>query len=134
MRTIYEELGGEEILEKATAKFFERAVADPLLSLYLGDTDLSRVRQGFKHYVAALLGGKEAYRGRPLFQAHKGTQINDLAFDQFIALFLTTLKDFGVRADTVSKVGDKLNALKNDVVDSFEWTGRHFYAPESQRR
>ncbi len=134
MKTIYEELGGEDLLDKATAKFFERAVADPLLGLYLGGVDLPKVAQGFKRYVAALLGGNEPYQGRPLLQAHKGTQISDLAFDQFIALFLSTLKEFGVRDAIISKVEAKLAALKNDVVDSFEWTGRHYYAPESQRR
>jgi truncated hemoglobin YjbI len=133
VKSLYEELGGDKLMDAAISKFFDQVVSDSLLALYFTHVDVTKVRSGFRNYIAASLGGETAYHGHSLRQAHKGTQITDLAFDSFVDLFLSTLKGMGVRDDLLSEVRNKLTPLKNDVVDSFDWTGKHYYAPNERR-
>jgi hypothetical protein len=61
--------------------------------------------------------------------------VTDLGFDVFVELFIGTLKDMKVREDLIAQISEKLLPFKNDVVDSFQWPGKHYYAPtEPQRR
>lgn len=135
MKSIYEELGGDEVLEEAVNKFYERVLLDPLLQLYFVDVNMPKKKGSFKKYVAALLGAAGEYHDRTLYQAHKGRQVTDLGFDVFVGLFISTLRDMKLREDLIAQISEKLLPLKNDVVDGFQWPGKHYYAPtEPQRR
>ena len=133
LKSIYEELGGETVLDAAVIRLFEQAVTDPLLELYFANVDVAKLQVKFKDYVAAVLGGPRKYEGRSLRQAHKGTEINDLAFDTFVDMFLQALSETGVSEAVVNRVKQQLTPFKNDVVDSFSWSGKHFYAAKDPR-
>jgi hemoglobin len=135
MKSIYEELGGGEMLVNVIDKFYERVLIDPLLQLYFVDVDMSKKKDSFKKYVSTILGAPDQYHGSTLYQAHRGKQITDLGFDVFVELFISTLRDMKLREDLIAQISEKLLPLKNDVVDEFQWPGKHYYAPtEPQRR
>ena len=129
MESIYDELGGDKVFDAVIAKFYERALADPLLELYFVDVDMTSKMNSFKNYLGMLLGGTEKYQGRTIFDAHKGREITDLGFDTFVGMFVDTLRNMNCREDVIAQVTEKLAPLKNEVVDSFKWPGKHYYAP-----
>ena len=133
LKSLYEEVGGEAVLDAAVTQLFQQAASDPLLELYFANVDIAKLKVKFRDYVSGLLGGSKKYEGRSLRQAHKGTEINDLAFDTFVDMFLQALGATGVNEAVVNRVKEQLMPLKNDVVDSFSWTGKHFYAPKPPR-
>ncbi len=128
MSSTYEKIGGDKILTEAVDSLFDRVVADDLLKLYFDGLNVTKVKSGFKAYIALLLGGDRPFEGPTLNEIHRGTEISDLGFDVFVEYFLEALKEQNVSAEHIELVKGKLLPVKNDVVASYEWAGKHFYA------
>jgi len=127
MSSIYEDIGGDKTLSDAVDILFDRALEDDLLKLYFDGLNVARIKNGFKTFVAHLLGGDQPFEGPTLFEIHRGTELSDLGFDTFVEYFLEALKEQNVSSELVESVKAKVLPIKNDVVASYEWRGKHFY-------
>ena len=127
MASIYNEMGGDKVLSTVVEKFYDRVAGDPMLSLHFEGADMLRIKAGFKKYIAHMLGADEKYEGPPLHVTHKGQLVTDFGFDSFVGLFVETLREAKLPEKLVTQIEQKIGGVKNDVVDSFQWPGTHFY-------
>lgn len=75
LHPLYVTIGGREPLVAVVDHFYDRVLADPLLAPLFAGTDMPRQRAHQVEFLAAALGGPDAYRGPSLRQAHRGRGI-----------------------------------------------------------
>src|SRR3954447_25671003 len=91
--SLYERIGGDDIVRPAVRLFYQRMLADSLLSGYFTGVDIPRLRAHQRAFVSAALGGPRLFVGRPLEMAHRGLGIDDLAFDAMVDHLVGTFRD-----------------------------------------
>jgi len=121
-------------LAPAIDTFFEGVLADPLLSLYFLDTDISTLKQKFVTYLAyALTDAESSYPGKNILRAHVGRDITDEAADSFADKLLNALQDANLSAQELEKLKNKLPQWKDRVVDKFVSPDTHVYTPQRMK-
>ena len=78
--SIFEQIGGATAVSAAVDGFYERVVADPDLAPWFDDVDLGRLKGHQRSFLAAAIGGPDAYLGRAMRDAHAGLSITSEAF------------------------------------------------------
>ncbi len=80
--TLFDELGGREVLESIVRSFVDRVARDPMIGFMFRNTDLEHLREKEFEHAARLLGANVEYTGRPLGQAHRVHRINTGQFNR----------------------------------------------------
>ena len=114
--SIYESIGGSAAVPAVVDDFYERVLGDPRLAPYFAGTDVERVKTHQRAFIAAAIGGPDAYRGRAVAAAHAGLDISDADFDLVVTHLVTSLQSLGVAAETISAIGGLLSPLRPDIV------------------
>jgi hemoglobin len=91
--------------------------SDPDLSPYFTDVDRGKLKGHQRAFITMALGGPDAYKGRPLDQAHRGRAITDRAFDRVVEHLAESLAELGVPGDTIEQIAAKLAPTRSDVVE-----------------
>lgn len=102
--TLFERLGGSDGLARLVSTLTERLAGDPVLAPLFENVDRDRLRLHRAHYLAAVLGGPEAYDGRGMREAHRPLAIDDALFDRFIDHVAVSARAAG----TPSAAGEEL--------------------------
>ncbi len=103
--TLYERIGGEDVLHRLAVRFYDRVFADDLLLPLFRDTgDEHAHRLGL--WLTELLGGPKAHTaergGFPVMEgAHYGLRITPAQRARWVALFREAAADVGVPADVL---------------------------------
>jgi hemoglobin len=118
MSELYEQMGGPDGVRTAVTVFYHRVVADPELGPWFDGVDLDRLKAHQRAFLAAAFGGPQAFSGRPLADAHAGLAVTDDAFDRIVQTLLTSLDDLGVAPDAVTRVAERLEGVRGDIVTS----------------
>jgi hemoglobin len=114
--TNYDQVGGHDTMKVAVAVFYNRVVADPLLSGYFEGVDLARLRAHQVAFLSAALDGPQAFAGRSLPAAHAAFAITDEAFDRMVEHLGSALTDVGVAPDAAAHVLGAVDALRDAIV------------------
>jgi len=114
--TIYEQVGGNDVVKTAVTVFYNRVVDDDSLAKWFDGIDISRLRAHQRAFLAAALDGPRVFAGRDLIAAHAGMDITDDAFDSIVAHLLTVLGDLDVAAHAVARVAQRLEELRPEIV------------------
>jgi hemoglobin len=114
--TNYDQVGGHDTMKVAVAVFYNRVVADPLLSGYFEGVDLARLRAHQVAFLSAALDGPQAFAGRSLPAAHADFAITDEAFDRMVEHLGSALTDVGVAPDAAAQVLGTVAALRDAIV------------------
>ncbi len=114
--SLYERIGGADAVKPAVDLLYRRVLEDPLLARFFDGVDIARLRAHQRAFVTAVLGGPELFVGRPLEVAHRGLDIDDLAFDGMVDHMVAALRDLGVDDETAAEVVEKLEVLRPKVV------------------
>lgn len=114
--TIYEQLGGSDAIKTAVTVFYNRVVDDESLAKWFEGVDLSRLRAHQRAFLTAALDGPRLFAGRDLTQSHAGLEITDEAFEQIVNHLLITLADLDVDPTAIERVGERLDALRSQIV------------------
>ena len=67
--TIFDEIGGAAAVSAAVDAFYDRVLADPTLAPYFEGVDLGRLKGHQRSFIAAAIGGPDAYLGRAMSDA-----------------------------------------------------------------
>ncbi|WP_395245786.1 group 1 truncated hemoglobin [Agromyces sp. MMS24-K17] len=116
MPEMYDRLGGPDGVRTAVSVFYQRVVADPELSPWFEGIDLDRLQAHQRAFLAAAFGGPQVFSGRSLSQAHAGLEVTDAAFDRIVETLMTALDDLGVDQQAVVAVGERLEAVRGEIV------------------
>ena len=102
MESLYEHAGGEEALHRLEGLFYDKVLADPLLSKLF----TQRVRTHVDHltwFTAESFGGPDRFTRELGFQyiidVHRQLKITDEQRERFVTLYLEALEEAGLPGD-----------------------------------
>lgn len=71
-KTLFDEIGGMDVIKAVVAPLAEMLKADPKLAPFFQYTDSGLFARRLSHFYAHLSGGSEEWIGKPVDQAHQG--------------------------------------------------------------
>lgn len=116
--TLFEQVGGQAAVKTAVTVFYNRVTDDPDLAKWFDGIDLSRLRAHQRAFLSAALDGPPVFAGRDLGEAHAGMEITDAAFDSIVTHLAVTLDDLAVPEEIIAQVGERLEALRTQIVSA----------------
>ncbi len=119
MSSIYEDLGGEQAVEKAVDIFYRKMLLDDRVAAYFETVDMDKQRAKQKAFLTMVMGGPNAYTGKDMRTAHAGLVkrgLNDGHVDAVIEHLGATLTELGAGAHHVAAVAALANSVRNDVL------------------
>ena len=117
--SLYDLLGGDrhELL-LATNAFYEKVLADELLSPYFKGVDMKRQAGMLAEFLAMAFGGPHAYTGRDLRTAHQHLPgLTDAHFDRVLQYLAETLREAGLGEGDVVTVGAVAETVRDHVLN-----------------
>ncbi|GAA3790820.1 group 1 truncated hemoglobin GlbN [Sphaerisporangium flaviroseum] len=118
MASIFDQIGGPSAVAAVVDEFYLRVVGDPLLKRYFADIDMAKLKAHQRSFVAAALGGPQAYQGRSMGEAHAGLGITSEEFDLVVGHLAGALAACGVPADTIGTIASTLVPLKSQIAQN----------------
>lgn len=113
--SLYDRLGGEDMIASLIPAFYVRALADPVLAPFFKHTALDKLHGMQREFFAMATGGPITYSGRPLAHAHHGRGITKHHFALFTGHLVDTLLDIGVTQEEADEVIERINSYTNEV-------------------
>jgi len=113
--SLYERLGGEDMIAALIPAFYRRVLADPELAPFFSNTPMERLHAMQHEFFTMATGGQPHYTGRSLAHAHHGHGITFDHFGRFTGHLLETLRDLGVTEAEADEVIDRVNLMANEI-------------------
>jgi hemoglobin len=114
----YDAIGGGPAVSAVVNDFYVRVLSDPQLAPYFEGVDIARLKRHQVLLVTQVLGGPNAYDGRPLDEAHEGLGINHDDFAKVAGHMTAALRDAGVPEDVIMRAMAAIAATEPDIVES----------------
>jgi hemoglobin len=118
--TLYQRLGGYDVIAAFTDQWLGYVLGDPLLSPYfrgMSNDTKGRARQLIVDFIAASTGGPTIYTGRDMKTLHEGLNISREEYDALLQHAATTLDAVGVGARERDDVLSWMASLEGDMVE-----------------
>jgi hemoglobin len=116
--SLYDRLGGAGAITATTALFYEKVLADPLISGYFDHVDMRRQVQMQERFLTMALGGPNHYTGRDLRSAHAALPgLEDQHFDRVLEHLGDTLRELGVAEPEIVEAGKIADSVRGDVLN-----------------
>ena len=116
----YDELGGEEAVNKVVDLFYDKVMADPAVNYFFAGIDMDTQRRMQKAFMNFAFGGSLPYNGRDLTAAHarlvKDKGLKDSHFDIIIKHFGDALREKGVKAEMIAVAVRVAESVRVDVL------------------
>src|SRR5215475_14201113 len=113
---VYQAIGGRAAVAAAVEGFYERLLADPVLSGFFPGGVAPRHRAYLITILGEALGGPERYRGPDLAKAHRGLGITDADFDRTAVHLAEVLDGLGVPGHLADHIVGIVAGLRPAVV------------------
>ena len=113
--TLYEQLGGEQKLRAVIDDFVDRVFDDLMIGFFFVAADKDRIKRFELQHASALLGGPDAYGGRPLRQAHAAHPIRGGHFARRMQILRQVLAKHGVPPEVQQRWIDHDMALAGQI-------------------
>lgn len=114
--SLYERLGGEDMISALIPAFYVRVLADPELGPFFAHTELEKLHAMQREFFVMATGGPIQYSGRPLAHTHHGRGITRHHFGSFTNHLVETLLDMGVTQEESDEVIERINAMTNEII------------------
>lgn len=98
-QSLYEQLGGEEMVSKAVTVFYRKVLADTRLRPFFEGMDMARMEAMQRAFLTTAFGGPNAYSGRDMRRAHTRMVqqgMSDVHFDAVLHHLDETLAELNV--------------------------------------
>jgi hemoglobin len=118
--SLYQRLGGYDVIAVFTDQWLGRVLGDPLLSPYfrgMSNDTKGRARQLIVDFIAASTGGPTIYTGRDMKTLHDGLGISREEYAALLQHAATTLDAIGVGAPAKDEVLRWMAGLEGDMVE-----------------
>jgi hemoglobin len=118
---LFTRLGGEAGLKRLIDLQYERLLADDYLGEYFMGVATDRLKQSLCGFLRRAFGDADAsYRGASLQDAHRGQLVTELAFDQFVDMFVAAAREVGVAEADQAEIRAALRAMRASVITEFK--------------
>jgi hemoglobin len=118
--SLYEQLGGIEVIATVVEDFYGRILADHTLVPLFAGKDLEALRRHQTRFISHALGGPNQYAGRSMRKAHAGLAITPAQFGAVAGHLVASLAAFGVPEGVIDQIIAHVAQLKDDVVGQYE--------------
>jgi hemoglobin len=118
--TLYQRLGGYDVIAAFTDQWLGRVLGDPLLAPYfrgMSNDTKGKARQLIVDFIAASTGGPTLYTGRDMKTLHEGLGISREEYDALLQHATTTLDAVGVGKREKDEVLRWMTSLEGDMVE-----------------
>lgn len=116
--TLYDRIGGADVVRSATQIFCEKTLTDDLLAHFFAPLDLNRQATMLAEFLALAFGGPATYSGRDLRAAHAGLPgLTDEHFDRVMSLLTATLREVGVPDADIAATAVIAESVRDDVLN-----------------
>ena len=113
---IYESIGGESALVAVVDDFYVRVLADPRLAGFFACANMPKLKGRQVEFLAAALGGPDAYQGASMRKAHADRGITEADFEKVVFHLTAALAEAGVPAETIAQIAAAITPLADDIV------------------
>jgi len=114
--TPFERLGGMVGIDAVVDLFYDRLVGDPEVAPFFDRVDLRRQRGHLKAFLAAALGGPNAYQGRELGEAHAHLSITDHHVDLVGGHLAAVLAGLGVSPALIDEIVSAVDGMRDALL------------------
>ena len=121
IRSLYQRIGGYDVIASVTEDFFARMAADPLFSRFSGGRSLDsrlRARQLTVELLCQLSGGPCTYFGRPMKVSHEGLAITDADWEGMIEHIVAALDQRKIPAREKREFLALFSTMRKDIVEA----------------
>jgi hemoglobin len=118
--SLYEEIGGEQSIQAALERFYDKVMEDRRVSRFFEDLDVDRIKRKQKAFLSMAFGGPSAYDGRDLRAAHAyavAQGLGEAEYEVFMGHFRDTLEELGVPDPQVRRILDIAATGRDDVLN-----------------
>ena len=114
-QTLFERVGGEQVIGELIHEFYDRVVADPELKPFFRKASMDKLQRMQREFFSAALDGPITYTGRPLSHVHHGRGITKHHFALYVAHLLDTLRDLKISDQDVQEIIGRINTYANEI-------------------
>jgi hemoglobin len=118
--SLYREIGGEQAIQTALDRFYEKVLVDPRLSGFFEGLDVERVKRRQKAFLTMAFGGPNHYDGRDLRTAHRRAVergLTEVVYEVFMGHFRTTLEELDVPRPKIQQIMEIAEGGRHDVLN-----------------
>ncbi len=116
--SVYDRIGGSEVIDELVTQFYERVFADPELATFFQDTAREKLIKMQREFFAAALGGPIKYSGLSLAHAHHGRGIRRRHFQRYVGHLVDTLEGMNVGDDEMRDVIERVDTYVTEITGS----------------
>jgi hemoglobin len=114
-RTLYERVGGEQVIAELIHRFYDRVVADPELKPFFKDSSIDKLRRMQREFFSAALDGPITYTGKPLGHIHHGRGITKHHFALYVGHLLETLQGLEIDEQDIQDIISRINTYAEEI-------------------
>jgi hemoglobin len=111
----FERIGGEPVLRAIIDDFIDRVFDDLMIGFFFERANKARIKELEYQHASAFLGGPDAYRGRPLREAHARHPIMGGHFARRLTLLRQVLAAHNVDAEIATAWVEHNASLRGEV-------------------
>ena len=121
--TLFERVGGEQMIAEIVDDFYQRVLTDPELKPFFRNTSIDKLRSMQREFFGAALDGPITYTGKPLSHVHHGRGITKHHFTLFVNHLLDTLRDRGINDQDVTDIINRISTYANEITGDISSAG-----------
>ncbi len=121
MSSLYERIGGTNVVEAAVDNFYDKVLADDRIKHFFKNTDMKDLRAHQKLFLIYIFGGAASYIGKSVRDVHKhlvdNMGLSDEHFDAVVQDLRDTLIELGIPDDLIAEATERVQSVKADVLN-----------------
>ncbi len=119
-QTLYEEIGGKEVVEKAANYLYVNIFRDERINQFFEDVDIDKQKRKMSAFLTNIFGGPSLYLGKDMRRAHKNVVnkgLSDEHVDAMMECVSLTLQEIGIKSDLIQRVLNEIEKHRDDVLN-----------------
>ena len=114
-QTLFERVGGEQVINDLIHDFYDRVLADLELKPFFKDVSVDKLRRMQREFFSAALDGPISYTGRPLSHVHHGRGITKHHLALYIGHLIDVLQGRGINDQEVQEIIGRINTYAEEI-------------------
>lgn len=118
--SLYEKIGGQEMIYKATHYLYVNLLRNEKLSPFFQNTDIESQQRKMSAFLTYIFGGNSLYTGRSMRRAHVdvvAAGLKDEHVDAMIECVSDTLKELKIDNNCIGEVVQVIEKHRDDVLN-----------------
>lgn len=114
--TLYEDLGGQPVIERITSGMVDRVSTDPRTAAQFDNVEFGRLKKLLAQYFCMVTDGPCTYTGRDMHTAHRGLKVNTAEFNALVENLQFAMDDAGIPFWTQNRLLARLASFHREVI------------------